>query len=212
MHLRRMIPGNVLFVTGNSDPSGTTYDGVTNIQESVVKVSPNLTNVVDLFTPSNQASLDQTDADFGSGGVLVLPDQPGSIPHLAVAAGKNGQMYFMNEDKLGGYSTVKNNVIAIYSIGKCWCGQSYFVDPTDGLGRVVSSGGHQSGSVEAANFAQSEVDLHRRRDDLRRAVPRVLHQRILEWDRQPDHLGDLAASIAGGRSWDLRLQPGARRQ
>jgi hypothetical protein len=135
--------GNVLFVTGNSDPSGTTYDGVTNIQESVVKVSPNLTNVVDLFTPSNQASLDQRDMDFGSGGVLVLPDQPGSIPHLAVAAGKNGQMYFMDEDKLGGYSTVKNNVIGIYSIGRCWCGQSYFVDPTDGLARVVSSGGHQ---------------------------------------------------------------------
>ncbi len=135
--------GNVLFVTGNSDPSGTTYDGVTNIQESVVKVSPNLTNIVDLFTPSNQASLDQGDIDFGSGGVLVLPDQPGSLPHLAVAAGKNGQMYFMNEDKLGGYSTVKNNVLATYSIGKCWCGQSYFVDPTDGLARVVSSGGHK---------------------------------------------------------------------
>ena len=31
--------GNILFVTGNSDYSGTTYDGVTNIQESVVKVS-----------------------------------------------------------------------------------------------------------------------------------------------------------------------------
>lgn len=135
--------GNVLFVTGNSDPSGTTYDGVTNIQESVVKVSPNLTNVVDLFTPSNQATLDQEDGDFGSGGVLVLPDQPGSIPHLAVAAGKDGHMYFMNEDKLGGYSTVKNNVLGIYSIGKCWCGQSYFVDPTDRLARVVSSGGHQ---------------------------------------------------------------------
>jgi hypothetical protein len=135
--------GNVLFVTGNSDPSGTTYDGVTNIQESVVKVSPNLTNVVDLFTPSNQASLDQGDIDFGSGGVLVLPDQPGSIPHLAVAAGKDGHMYFMNEDKLGGYSAVKNDVLGIYSIGKCWCGQSYFVDPTDGLARVVSSGGHQ---------------------------------------------------------------------
>ena len=37
--------GNVLFVTGNSDFSGNTYDGVTNIQESVVKVS-NLTDLV----------------------------------------------------------------------------------------------------------------------------------------------------------------------
>ena len=48
--------GNILFVTGNSDYSGSTYDGVTNIQESVVKVSPTLTTVLDLFTPKNQAT------------------------------------------------------------------------------------------------------------------------------------------------------------
>ncbi len=132
--------GNILFVTGNSDYSGTTYDGVSNIQESVVKVSPNLTTVLDLFTPSNQASLDQSDADYGSGGLLMLPDQPGSIPHLAVAAGKDGNMYFMNEDNLGGYSTTKNNVLGTYAVGSCWCGQSYFVD-ADGAARVVSSGG-----------------------------------------------------------------------
>jgi hypothetical protein len=135
--------GNILFVTGNSDPSGTTYDGVTNIQESVVKVSANLTSVSDLFTPSNVGSLDQGDTDFGSGGVLVLPDQPGSTPHLAVATGKDGRMFFMNEDSLGGYSPTKNNVLGTYQVGGCWCGQSYFVDPKDGLARVVSSGGNQ---------------------------------------------------------------------
>jgi hypothetical protein len=133
--------GNILFVTGNSDYSGTTYDGVTNIQESVVKVSSTISTVVDLFTPDNQASLDQSDADFGSGGVLVLPDQPGSIRHMAVAAGKDGNMYLMNEDNLGGYSPSKNNVLGTYNVGGCWCGQSYYVDPTDGVGRVVSSGG-----------------------------------------------------------------------
>ena len=133
--------GNVLFVTGNSDQSGTTYDGVTNIQESVVKVPPTLGTVTDLFTPMNQSTLDKEDEDFGSGGVLVVPDQPGSIPHLAVAAGKTGTMYLMNEDDLGGYSTTKNNVLGTYSIGECWCGASYFVDPSDGAGRIVSSGG-----------------------------------------------------------------------
>jgi Bacterial Ig-like domain (group 3) len=133
--------GNILFVTGNSDKSGTTYDGVTNIQESVVKVSPTLTTVLDLFTPKNQATLDLNDSDFGAGGVLVLPDQPGPTPHLAVAAGKLGNMFLMNEDHLGGYSPTTNNVLGTYGIGPCWCGQSYFVDPVDGLGRVVSSGG-----------------------------------------------------------------------
>jgi hypothetical protein len=133
--------GNILFVTGNSDYSGTTYDGVSNIQESAIKVSPNLSTVLDLFTPKNQASLDQTDADFGSGGLLVLPDQPGSIPHIAVAVGKVGSLFVMNEDNLGGYSTKKNNVLGTYNVGNCWCGPSYFVDPSDGTARVVTSGG-----------------------------------------------------------------------
>jgi hypothetical protein len=133
--------GNILFVTGNSDFSGTTYDGVSNIQESVVKVSPDLTTVLDLFTPKNQSLLDQTDADFGSGGVMVIPDQPGATPHMAVAAGKTGSMFLMNEDSLGGYSTQRNNVLGGFFIGNCWCGESYFVDP-DGIGRVVSSGAH----------------------------------------------------------------------
>ncbi|MFZ0417480.1 MAG: hypothetical protein WAM04_05215 [Candidatus Sulfotelmatobacter sp.] len=135
--------GNVLFVTGNSDYSGNTYNGVTSIQESAVKVAANLTSVLDLFTPSNQASLDEGDVDFGSGGLLVLPDQPGSIPHLAVAAGKYGSMYLMNEDDLGGYSTTGNNVLGTYQVGACWCGESYFVNPTDGAARIVSSGGNQ---------------------------------------------------------------------
>jgi PQQ enzyme repeat len=132
--------GNILFVTGNSDPSGTTYDGVSNIQESVVKVSPDLSTLLDLFTPSNEAALDELDMDFGSGGVMVLPDQPGTTPHLAVAVGKIGSMFLMNEDHLGGFSTIKNNVLGTYSAGPCWCGPSYFVD-ADGAARVVSSTG-----------------------------------------------------------------------
>ncbi len=134
--------GNVLVVTGNSDYSGTTYNGVTNIQESVIKLSSDLSTVIDLFTPDDWPSLDEGDVDFGSGGVMVLPDQPGSDPHLAVAAGKDGNMYFMNEDNLGGYNSNSNNVLGTYYIGGCWCGPSYYVDPSDSIPRVVSSGGN----------------------------------------------------------------------
>jgi len=138
--------GNVFFVTGNSDFAGTNYDGITSLQESVIKLSPSLGTVLSLFTPSNQASLDETDADFGSGGVTLLPDQAGTVPHLAVAAGKRGVMFLMNADKLGGFSTVTNNVLGTYGIGgECWCGMSYFQDPSDGLGRVVTSGGRVAG-------------------------------------------------------------------
>jgi hypothetical protein len=135
--------GNILFVTGNSDKSEFTYDGVTAVQESVVKVSSDLTTQLDIFTPDNVQNMDDHDLDFGSGGVMVLPDQPGSTPHLAVAAGKLGTMFFMNEDALGGYNPNSNNVLGTYTIGPCWCGETYFTDPKDGAGRVVSSGGNK---------------------------------------------------------------------
>ncbi len=158
--------GNILVVTGNSDPSGTTYDGVTSLQESVIKVSPDLSTVLDLFTPWNWATLDQTDADLGSGGVLVLPDQAGSYSHLAVAAGKSGTMFLMNEDNLGGYSSTTNNVLGKYWVGRCWCVPSYFVDPVDSGARVVSGGGRvvyvwkvKSSPTTSLSLAASSVSI-----------------------------------------------------
>ncbi len=135
--------GSLFLVTGNSDPGGTSYDGVTNFQESALKISDDTTRVMDLFTPSNQAALDAVDNDFGAGGLLVIPAQPGTTPHMATAAGKNGSMYLLNRDHMGGYNSATNNVLGTYSIGGCWCGESYF-QASDGSGRVVSSGARVS--------------------------------------------------------------------
>ncbi len=133
--------GNVFFVTGNSDWKGNTYTGTTNIQESVVKMPGDLSKVLDLFTPSNVFPLDVGDMDYGSGGVLVLPDQPGPVPRLAVAAGKDGRNFILNRDKMGGFHSpdIPKNVV----VDACWCGPAYFKG-SDGVGRVVSSGGLQA--------------------------------------------------------------------
>jgi len=131
--------GNIYFVTGNSDYSGTTYNGVTNIPESVVKVSPNLTQLLSIFTPSNEAYLDEGDTDFGSGGVLLLPTLASSTP-LAAAAGKYGTMYLLDQNSLGGYNQYSNNDLAEVEVGGCWCGESYFA--SRGHPRIVASGGN----------------------------------------------------------------------
>jgi len=149
--------GNVLFVTGNSDPSGTTYDGVTSIEESTVKVSPDLTTVLDLFTPSDENFLDEGDHDFGAGGVMLLLDQAGSVPHMAVAAGKEGDMYLMNEDNLGGYSADTDNVLGTYTIGKCWCGASYFEYAKTPV--LVASGGNMIKAYEVITSPSPSLKL-----------------------------------------------------
>jgi hypothetical protein len=122
--------GSIYFVTGNS--AAGTYDGATNIQESVVKLSPGLTHF-DLFTPSDQVFLDAVDGDYGSGGALLLPDQSGPMPHIALAAGKDGRLFILDRDlpNMGAYPGGP----AFVNIGACWCGQSYFD------GRIASSGG-----------------------------------------------------------------------
>jgi hypothetical protein len=136
--------GSLFFVTGNSDPRGNTDNGTTNFGESVVKLSPDLTKVQSYFTPSGRylgaAFLDQTDGDFGAGGVMLVPAKSGQ-PRLAVAAGKAGAMYLMNRDNLGGHAASgPDQVFAHYDIGMCLCGASYYAG-ADGIGRVVSSGG-----------------------------------------------------------------------
>ena len=130
--------GDIFFVTGNSDPDANTYTGTTNIQDSVVKFRSDLSGVMDLFTPSNVFPLDQADNDYGSGGVMIIPDQPGPVPKLAVAAGKVGSMFIMNRAGMGGFHSP--DIPKSVSVGGCWCGPAYFKG-SDGVGRVVSSGG-----------------------------------------------------------------------
>jgi outer membrane protein assembly factor BamB len=134
--------GNVYFVTGNSDPSGNSYNSVTNISETVAKLNPDLTQVLSFFTPSNVGDLDRGDTDFGSGGVLLMPKASQSGPPLAAAAGKEGTLFLMNRNELGGYSPSGNHTLTEQYIGGCWCGASYFDAASDSRPRIVASGGN----------------------------------------------------------------------
>ncbi len=55
------------------------------------------------FTPTNQADDNQFDRDFGAGGAaLVLNLGSGSPSHLVIGGGKDGALYVLNGDNLGG--------------------------------------------------------------------------------------------------------------
>ena len=59
----------------------------------------------DFFMPMDAPALNGWDADFGSGAPVGLPDLMGtpSVPHLGVGAGKQGYVYLLNRDDLGGF-------------------------------------------------------------------------------------------------------------
>jgi hypothetical protein len=58
----------------------------------------------DAFTSYNYVTINQGDEDQGSGGVLMVPDQQGTHPHILVQAGKEGRILVLNRDDLGGYN------------------------------------------------------------------------------------------------------------
>jgi hypothetical protein len=132
--------GGVYFSTGNSDPGQPSYSQSFNRPDSIVHLSGDLNSLVDSFTPSNYFQLDQVDLDLGSAGMILLPDQPGPIPHLAVGGSKDGRAFLMNRDTLGGYTpNGPDNVVQTVNQGNCWCGPAYFVG-SDGKGYVLTGG------------------------------------------------------------------------
>ena len=134
--------GDVYFSTGNSDPGHPSYLTKGSRPDSMIRVSGDLKSVRSSFTTYNYFQLDQGDVDMGSGGMMVLPDQAGNIPHLAVAGGKDGRAFLMNRDHLGGYTQGgPDKVVQIVTMGSCWCGPAYFVG-SDGVSRVVTGGGN----------------------------------------------------------------------
>ena len=111
--------GNIyaLMANGTFD---TTLDtnGFPNKQDygnGFVKVSTTggILKVADYFNMSNTVSESGGDTDLGSGGAMVLPDQTygtASTLNLAVGAGKDGNLYVVNRNNMGKFSSTANNV------------------------------------------------------------------------------------------------------
>jgi hypothetical protein len=97
---------NLFFEVGNGSFNALNGMNGTEYGDSFMKLSiSNRFSVADYFTPNNQATLALGDQDVGSGGLILLPDQSGGVPHLLVGAGKQGRIYLINRDQM----TAQNN-------------------------------------------------------------------------------------------------------
>jgi Bacterial Ig-like domain (group 2) len=103
--------GNAFLATGNG-----TFDadvGGADFGDSILRLSAETGHltVADFFTPFNQELLIERDFDLGSGGVMLLPDQPGPHPHLLVGGGKGGSIYLADRDSMGRFRSTDNSQI-----------------------------------------------------------------------------------------------------
>jgi hypothetical protein len=95
--------GDVYLITGVDlgDPAPDYNDSAMRLQASDL-------SVLDYFKPSNETYLRDNDADFGSGSPIVMPDNPSQYPHELIGGGKDGRIFVMNRDDMGGYLTTDN--------------------------------------------------------------------------------------------------------
>jgi hypothetical protein len=160
---------NIFVTTGNGDfdttniPAKLLGDTTTKLFFNGASIS-----LVDYFTPFNQGSLDGGDTDLGSGGVLLLPDQPGANPHELVQVGKAGTIYVINRDQFtaGNLHYCKSNcnntdaqiaqeiqgaVGGLWSMPAYWNSSVYFL----GVGDSLKSFSLTSGALPTTHTASS---------------------------------------------------------
>jgi hypothetical protein len=117
---------NLYLLTGNGGFDATNASAPNNdYGDCFLKLSSNLT-VSSYFTPSDQSNDDLNDLDFGSGGSAILVDQPNSpTPRLVIGGGKDGYLYLLSRDALGGSGDTKawqrfSFGQGIYATGAFW--------------------------------------------------------------------------------------------
>lgn len=164
--------GRILLSTGNGGAPSTPTPGGTppaNLGESVVRLDvqgDGSLKADDFFAPFDATSLDGWDADFASGGVTGLPSAyfgTATIPDLAVAVGKQGYVYLLNRDNLGGIGqgpSGSDNVVqrigpygGVWSRPGVWPGDGGWVYIPTASGGTSASG--SSGNLRVYQYGTS---------------------------------------------------------
>ena len=104
--------GNIYVASGN----GAGIPGSSNLENSFIKLTPNSStgklSLSSFFIPNNFASLDAGDIDFGPIQVLMIPNT-----NLALTGCKNGNLFLVDKDNMGGLGGTTNNNLQTLKVG-----------------------------------------------------------------------------------------------
>ncbi len=157
-------PNQIIFASGNGLPPSTSPGkaGATTLGQSVGRLTVQADGslkATDFFSPYDANFLNQSDSDLGSGSPVGLPPQyfgTKNYPRLMLEVGKQGNLYVMNADNLGGSgqgANGTNNVInTVGGLGGIWGKPAIW--PGDGGYVYVSSaqGGGATGRLKAYKY------------------------------------------------------------
>lgn len=120
--------GNIYVPIGNGTFNANLNSG-RDWGDSIIKLGLDGSNfaVRDSFTPFNQEQLSRSDADLGSSGPILIPDQPGKPAHILIQPGKSGDVYVMDRDKMGGYGKNSDAILQKFMMkGGCYTAVAYW--------------------------------------------------------------------------------------
>jgi hypothetical protein len=123
-------PSAGIFLTsgnGVSPPKGPGTSPGGQLAESVIRLTYNsATNTIsphDFFSPANAPSLDASDTDYGAGGPVGVQFPIGTFNHVLTQIGKDGRIWLLNRDSLGGREQGPNSTDASLFVGKAYGGE-----------------------------------------------------------------------------------------
>jgi hypothetical protein len=165
--------GSVYLSTANGPFDAFGISPGANFGDSIVKLKLGAHGlfVTDFFTPHNQMAMARDDLDLGSTGILLLPDQSGRYPRLAIASGKDGRIYVMNRDHLGGfYAGLKHDPQVVQVISgqlrqqmgtpAYWNGRLYFGAGISPQKDGIKAFSLRNGLVSTTPMSQSAAIYH----------------------------------------------------
>jgi|SRR5271166_357908 len=113
--------GDLYLMSGVDELSPGVGDPVTNgYNDSFLRLDPTNLSVLDYFTPDDNFTLAANDVDLGAGSNILVPNNTSSTPHETIGGGKDGNIFVVNRDKMGGYNPPPvdtNNVIQTVQTG-----------------------------------------------------------------------------------------------
>ena len=151
--------GNLFVPTGNG-----TFDaasGGRDYGDSVLKLDGDSLAIRDYFTPYDQERISGADADVGSSGPTLLPDQPGAHRHLLLQPTKDSSIYVIDRDNMGKYHRDTNALAEMiklpgggYGAMAYWNGRVYFAASDDQLrAYIIKNGQLTRAAVSSVKFA-----------------------------------------------------------
>jgi hypothetical protein len=163
--------GDIYFSTGNGSAESHPRSVDGTLDQSFIRFSTVERRVVSFFAPGNADDLNSNDQDFGSGGPLLVPDAIDGLPdHLALTAGKDGRLFLLDRDSLGGFKEGPDGGDRVLDVAKvsppgeqCRCAPVYFRGARPyvaiGAGHSLSLFELASGAAGAALHLLARNDL-----------------------------------------------------